>query len=232
MFRFVIAAAIAAALAPCAGAQGIMGDVLAGKLKDPEVGVYAWYDLTDKREDKAYFLRQAIVGEEKVGRKTGYWVETEVIPRVGYPAIYKMLLTGPASDPKHIHRVQVREGRQPMKELPLNQDQPEEQEKPDRESLGKEEFVLADGKKIKVEHVVVKSPTGNTDMWISDKVRPMGIVKLTSPDGEMVLQRYGEGGPDGESAMDRPFPSPDADEPEVRVHIGEANGAEGGSEDE
>jgi hypothetical protein len=38
----------------------------------------------------------------------------------------------------------------------------------------------------------------------------MGIVKLVSPDGELVLQRHGKGGPDGQGAIDKKIDAPSA----------------------
>ena len=48
----------------------------------------------------------------------------------------------------------------------------------------------------------------------------MGIVKMTSPDGELLLTRYGEGGRDAESAMDRQAPEDTSNNVSVRVNKG------------
>ena len=148
MQKYVIAAALA--LAGAAGplqAQGLMGDVLAGKLVNPEPGVFAWYDLMDAATQRIFYVRQAVVGEEKAGRKKGYWVETEVVPQTGFPAVYKMLVTGPASEPGNVHRLIVREGRGPAQELPRPADSPREAaEATPRESLGKEKNSDAAGR--------------------------------------------------------------------------------------
>jgi len=218
MIRILLVAAMLGLSVAAAQAQGIVGDVLSGKLVSPEVGVFAWYDLTDKTEDKHYYLRQAIVGEEKVKRKKGYWVETEVIPQVGYPAIYRMLLTGPASDPKNVHRVELQEGRGPVQIIPVDKDAKPEKE-PERASLGTEEVTLADGTKIETEHLEIKSAGEKTDIWVSDDVPPMGIVRMVSPDGELILRRHGQGGKDGESAIGRPVPTPESDSG-VKVKVG------------
>ncbi len=220
MARVWLAMAMIGVSALSASAQGIIGDVLSGTLVKPEVGDFAWYDLTDKTEDKRYYLRQAIVGAEKVKRKKGYWVETEVIPQVGYPAIYKMLLTGPASDPKHVHRVLLREGRNPVQEIPVDRNAKAEKEpEVTRTSLGKEPISLPDGSVIEADHLEIKSEGEKTDIWISDMVPPMGIVRLVSPDGELMLRRYGRGGSDGESAIDRAPATPDH-ESGVKVRVG------------
>ena len=56
--------------------------------------------------------------------------------------------------------------------------------------------------------MVAEQDGKKTEVWTSDKVPPMGIIKLVSPDGELMLQRYGKGGPDGESAMDKKMDAP------------------------
>jgi hypothetical protein len=181
-----------------------MGDIMSGKLVNPSVGVWAWYDIKDAASGEHLFLRQAVVGEEKVDGKSGFWIETEVIPRVGYPVVYKMLLTGPAGNPKNIHRVLVREGANEPQELPVDPTAADASGlgKAERKAAGKENIKTAQGD-VEAEHVVVEQDDKKTEVWTSDKVPPMGIVKLISPDGELVLQKYGKGGPDGESALDK-----------------------------
>ena len=205
--------------------RGVVGDVLAGKLVKPKVGQWTWYDLTDAATGQQLVLRQAIVAEEKVGKRTGYWVELEIIPTVGYKSVYKMLLTGPASDPKHMHRLIVREGTAPPQEMPLP---PEPEDAPDppkteRKSLGTEEVETVGGP-IQAEHLKLTSAGDTSEVWVNDEVRPMGIVRMVSADGELRLRSYGEGGEDARSVIDeapalddgRPVP-----EPKIEVRVGD-----------
>jgi len=140
-----------------ARAQDILGDVFAGKLIAPEVGLFAVYDLVDQSTGKRFLLRQAIVGEEEVTKKKqGFWVEVELVPELGYPVISKMLLTGPANDPGNIHRIIVVDGNKPPQEVPIpeeNGDTPPASQ-PTRTSLGKEKITLPDGE-IECEHFVL-----------------------------------------------------------------------------
>ena len=99
MLRRVLLLAALAVVGLRAPGQELLGDVFSGKLINPEVGVWASYELTDKSNGAKYFMRQAIVGSEQVKKKDGFWVETEVRPMQGFPTVYKMLITGPASDP-------------------------------------------------------------------------------------------------------------------------------------
>lgn len=182
-------------------AQGIMSDLMSGKLINPQVGAFAWYNLTDKSTGQEYFLRQAIVGMEKVNKKDAYWLETELVPRVGFSSVYKMLLTGPASDPKNVHRLVVREGDGAVQEVSLEEgaDWKEEEELP-REAVGVETITLPGGD-IQAEHYIVKDGEPATEIWISEQVPPMGLVKMKNAEGELSLQRHGVGGKDGQSSL-------------------------------
>lgn len=211
-------------------AQGIMSDLMSGKLVDPEVGVFAWYDLKDNATGKSFFLRQAVVGAEQVKRKDGYWLETEIIPRVGFSTVYKMLLTGPASDPGNVHRLLVREGDNIVQEVELGDaERGGSDEDAPRERLGREQ-VRFPGGQIEAEHYVIDSDAGKTEIWISDKVRPMGLVRMTSPQGELSLQRYGVGGKDGESAIPAPKAAPEGTNDAATPPQGEE--ADDGGDDE
>lgn len=204
MHRAVVLTWIACLAASAATAQSITAEVLSGKLINPEVGAYAWYDLKDFSVEHKFRLRQAIVGKERVRFKTGYWLETQIIPEVGFPAVYKMLLTGPASDPGNVHRVILQEGQRPLVEIEV-QDAPKgPDQKTERKSLGVEDIPLIEGS-ITAEHFELVGSAGadgkSTEVWINEAVRPMGIVRLKSPQGELNLIRYGVGGPDGQSVL-------------------------------
>lgn len=193
--------ALLCAFAGRAAAQGIMSDLMSGKLINPQVGAYAWYNLKDQTTGQEYFLRQAIVGTEKVKRKDAYWLETELVPRVGFSSVYKMLLTGPASDPDNVHRLLVREGNGAVQEIGLEEggDWKEDGDIP-REAAGVETISIPGGD-IQAEHYIVKDGEPATEIWISETVPPMGLVKMKNAEGELSLQRFGVGGKDGESAL-------------------------------
>ena len=217
-----------------AGAQGVVGDLLAGKLVNPKVGQWAWYDLVAGKDHQKFVVRQAIVGEEKLDRKKGYWVEFEVIPEVGYKIVYKMLLTGPASDPKNIVRVIEKSGPDPAVELNVSAAEAEaagdQESEAKRKSLGIEEIRVLDGG-IRAEHFEVTDGARKMDVWINEKIYPTGVVKMTSLDGQMVLRNHGEGGEYARSVITEtpitpeeavkehgPVSIPNA--PEVETHAG------------
>lgn len=200
----ILPAVMLALLCGSASAQGVLGDVLSGNLLKPRVGQWAWYDLKDVATEQRYVMRQAIVAEEKVGKARGYWLETEIIPQVGYPMVYKMLVTGPASDPSNVHRILFKQGNAEPMELPkpepTSEDKPVE---PTREEMGTEKVTTQQGE-VEGLRVALREGGQVTEMWINEEVRPMGIVRLESPEGSLLLRGYGQGGGDGESAFDKP----------------------------
>lgn len=202
MKRLLVAIlALICAPAVSVSAQGIMSDLMSGKLINPQVGAFAWYNLADKSTGQEYFLRQAIVGTEKVNKKDAYWLETELVPRVGFSSVYKMLLTGPASDPKNVHRLVVREGDGAVQEVSLEEGAEwKEEENLPREVVGVETITLPGGD-IQAEHYIVKDGEPATEIWISEQVPPMGLVRMKNAEGELSLQRYGVGGKDGQSSL-------------------------------
>lgn len=199
----VVIAAIA--WAPIGVAQGALGDFLAGSLVKPAEGQWAWYDIAEKASGLTYSVRQAIVGSEKVGKRMGWWFEMEVVPPVGYAQVYRMLLTGPASDPKNIHKMVVEDGKSPAREIPVD---PETAEKgpmqmAERTLLGTENVKYLKGT-IDAEHYVFDTEQGKVDVWINESVAPTGIVRIASANGDLILREYGVGGEAGRSPAIEP----------------------------
>ena len=81
-----------------------------------------------------------------------------------------------------------------------------------RELAGTETFNLP-GVDIEAEHYIVKDGEPPTEIWISEQVPPMGLVKMKNSEGELMLQRFGNGGKDGQTAIPTgPIESDDAEE--------------------
>jgi len=219
---------LAVAVTGAATAQGVFSDVMSGALIEPEVGVFAWYELKDTQTAQRLFMRQAIVGKRQVGGKTGYYLETEVMPEVGFPIIYRMLLTGPATDPANVHEIMVKDGTQPVEHLSLDilEEDDDEQEAALRESLGKEMLKTPAGE-IECEHFTITRGENANEVWLNDDVRPMGIVKMVGADGELILTRFGKGGPDAESAIERKLREQEADDLKVEVSPGHSRNFSG-----
>ena len=213
--------------------QGVFSDIMSGKLINPEEGVFAWYELKDTATGSKFFMRQAIVGKKQVEGKDGYYLETEVMPEVGFPIIYKMLLTGPASDPKNVHEIMVKDGAKRVEHIPVDTLKGEDQETNEtlREFQGEETLATPAGE-IKTEHFTLGHGDNASEVWVNDKVRPMGIVRLTSPEGELLLTRFGVGGSDAESAIDRKLKEQEADDVKVEVKPSPSRNFSGKSEGE
>lgn len=227
-FSGVAGSAIMACAISSAYAQGVVGDLLAGKLVAPKVGQWAWYDVLAKDGSKQYVLRQAIVGQEKVGRKDGFWVEFEVVPEVGYRSVYKLLLTGPASEPENVHRVIEQSGIDPPRELPIpEQTGAPPAPRPKRTSLGADTVKTLDGV-VRAEHYEIIDGEKSTHLWINERIYPMGIVRLESDSGVMVLRNHGIGGQYAKSVITSPT-APRTDEPpatppvEVETRVDDPN---------
>jgi len=208
MRRILTAVVVMAVCWPAVSqAQGVLGNLLSGDLVNPQVGAWAWYDLKDAATGKAFVVRMALVGEEKVGSQNGYWLEIEIVPLVGYRSVYKMLLTGPAKDPANIRRMLAREGTGEPQEIPLDAAAAEAaapQSEPERKLVGAESIKTLDGKAVASEHYELSADDGKTDIWLNDQLPPMGLVKLKSPQGELSLRNSGSGGQDARSVIDEP----------------------------
>jgi len=217
---------VVAVLAAGAGhTQGVIGDILAGRLVKPKVGAWAWYDLKDAASGQAFVLRLAVVGEKEVRRKVGYWLEVEIVPLVGYRSIYKMLLTGPASDPANVHQILQREGTADVVEVELEEpgkeSEPEEPQKPEpkRTLLGRED-VQTQGGPVAADRYELLDGDHRSEVWLNEDVRPMGLVRLKSATGELVLRRHGVGGPDGRSVIhEPPVPGVERLDTDVKVEV-------------
>lgn len=217
MRSFVVSACIVLT-AFGASAQGVLSDIMSGALVDPEVGVYAWYELKDAGTGSKLFMRQAIVGQKEVAGKTGYYLETEVVPEIGFPVVYRLLLTGPASSVENVHEILLKEGAEPPESLPpdILASETIGTSEDDRSSTGMEKLTTPAGD-MEAEHFVITEGLLKTEVWVNESVRPMGIVKMISPDGELLLTRHGTGGRDAESAMDRQ--APEDTSKNVSVHV-------------
>lgn len=225
MRRVITLFALLGMCSASAGAQGVLGDVLAGKLVNPKVGQWAWYDLLDSETGRKFLLRQAIVGKEKVGRKTGYWLEIEIAPEIGPAAIYKMLVTGPASNRKNIHKLIVKQGTNPPREIAIETALagPADSLEVTRESKGDVTLRTAKGE-LEAEHVLVTDGASKIQLWLNDDVRPMGIVQMKAPNGALYLRDYGEG---GQNAVSKAVPRADDGRPtELRVQTDVEGGHE------
>ncbi|GEM_PF-3279701 len=183
--------------------------VMRGEVIARDAGVFAWYDLRDAQSGDALFLRQAVVGTGRKDRAEGVWLETEVVPRIGFPVLYKVLIDVSGEKAGRILEGQMREGYDPPQPLDVkNMDAlpTGDLSGGQLEVVGTESVETPSGN-IDACHVKVTRQDGKTiELWLAPDVTPTGIVHMRTDDGEMKLRFFGRGGADGSSAMDRPPP--------------------------
>jgi hypothetical protein len=177
----------------------------------PVVGSGAAYAFEHTQMGKME-MEIAVVGTESVGGKTGYWVEMIVKdPRYGEGRT-KMLYVGDR-DTLEVKRVLVQGPNGPVTEVPMEGSSAGEEQQEDIESLGTETITTpagtftcqhyrrrpkkSDSRKAEQaaeaeegEEAVQTGEKENVeDFWISEKVTPVGLVKMVSRDSTQVLVR-------------------------------------------
>jgi hypothetical protein len=148
---------------------------------NPVVGKGAAYQRTNKRGPQT--MEMAVVGKESVDGKDGYWLEFTVTTEKG-PFVGKSLMT---KGDFEIHRMIMQMNGQAM-ELPMGMARQNQAatalNKEDWHSVGNESVTVPAGT---FDTVHWRNDKKNSDVWVSDKVSPFGLVKETSPDSSMVL---------------------------------------------
>lgn len=190
---------------PTLDAQDFMEDLLRGKILSTEPGFWAIYEITDKSTQNKIILRQAITGVEKIGEnENALWLESELIPPEGFPSLFRLLISYDKNGKEKIHKIVVREGANPPQNIDADTIQDNSNKtSPPKTFIGEEEIEYKNGK-IKTKHYKIEEENSTKEIWLSEEVKPLGIVKLITKQGEMVLIRYGKGGEESKSALDIP----------------------------
>ncbi len=162
----------------------------------PKVGSGAIYEVQHPQRGKMQ-MEIAVVGEEKTGEKTAYWLEMRVQESEKSRVIVKSLvvLEGQKSD---VLRTIVQNNEGPPMEFPVamqrNMNSPAGPAPEDiraiAEYVGTETVTIPAGS-FTCEHFRMKDGSG--DVWVSEKVAPYGIVKATGRAGSMVLLKVLDG---------------------------------------
>ncbi|MGC8847020.1 MAG: hypothetical protein ACP5QY_14360, partial [Candidatus Hydrogenedens sp.] len=148
---------------------------------------------------------QALTGIEKIDENTSaLWLESEIIPMEGFPSVYRFLISYDNNGKEKIHKIVVREGANPPQNIDVetmsgNTDTPSK-----KNLIGEEDIEFKNGK-IKAKHYRISEDNTTKEIWLNDEVKPLGIVKLSTTEGEMVLMKYGKGGDESRSAIDLPL---------------------------
>jgi hypothetical protein len=155
----------------------------------PKVGSGAVYEYNDQQQGKM-ILEIALVGEEKVGGKDAHWLEMRMNhPEEGRFIIKNLVATDP--DRKVVLRMIFQTDDEPPMEMSVQMQQMGGGASPvpkdireSAELVGTEEVTTPAGT-FTCEHYRMKDDS--VDVWISSKVAPYGIVKMTSKDSSMTL---------------------------------------------
>lgn len=161
----------------------------------PEVGAGAQYQVT--KEGRNVKFTYAVVGKEKVEGNEGYWLEIRTeSARTNGEMIIKELAVNSGSHPQIKRLIIQQPGRSPM-EMPASMLSMMEQ----HTQPGSEAGNGSPGEKIGTESVTVpagtfecehyrKQENGKTiDYWVSAKVSPYGLVKMTGEGTSMMLEK-------------------------------------------
>jgi hypothetical protein len=214
--------ALALGFATGAWAQGMRGGMgrqaprLLGEFK-PVVGSGAQYQMTAKNGTMSFAY--VIVGQEDVEGSAGYWMEIRS-ENPGMPGemVMKQLIVTGGDKPQIKRMIMQMPGRPPM-EMPMGMMPGMGQrgqgagagDTSPGEKVGSETITVPAGT-FECEHYRKQEPRGTVDVWISSKVPPYGMVKMSSGEMTMVLEKvlsnettHIQGEP---QKMNMPFPHP------------------------
>jgi hypothetical protein len=184
----------------CAGAawaqmgMGMRPPDIPGIFK-PVVGSGAQYTVTSKKE-APMDMAIAVVGKESVDGGEGYWTEIRMLSGKGAGMIMKqlMVMTGEQAG---IKRMIVQPPGRPPMEMPIGmmgmmKNMPKPQAGGKNHGMGEmvgTESVTVPAGTFECQHYRDKSDHGTTDVWFTSKISPYGMVKMTSSDTTMVLDK-------------------------------------------
>jgi hypothetical protein len=176
------------------GAQMGMGPQMPDMsgLWHPVVGSGGAYEMTGK-DGKKTQMEITIVGKEDVNGKAGFWMEMAVAGPRGGDMYMKYLVAAGDNGMASTRMIMQQPGQDPI-EMDMNmmnmggrrpQTAPSDiREKAER--VGTETITVPAGT-FSCEHYRMKD--GSSDVWISDKVAPWGLVKSQGNDSSMVLNK-------------------------------------------
>ena len=161
----------------------------------PVVGSGAEYEMTSKGETMDFAW--AVVGKEKVDGAEGYWLEIRSQGgKMPGEMVMKQLLVMDGEQTGIKRMIMQPPGRPPM-EMPTgmmamvpHHAPPGEQSSGEQmgEKVGSESVTVPAGT-FQCEHYRKQEENRTIDYWISTKVSPYGVVRMTGPDMTMVLKK-------------------------------------------
>ena len=192
--KLVIAlAAVVGMTAPAWAQRMPQAPQMPGEFK-PVVGSGGQYDVTMKKEKMTWAF--AVVGKDSVEGAEGYWLEMRLEGSRAGSTLIKQLMVMHADRPE-IKRMIMQTAGQPPMEMPMEmlsgmmkmgQQAPASADKGLGEKLGTEPVTVPAGTFV-CDHYRGQSGKTTADVWVSGKVSPYGVVKMTSADMTMVLTK-------------------------------------------
>ena len=192
--RMVLSAFAVAALAlPVAAQFGPRAPSMQG-LWNPVVGQGAAYQM-DSRSGKKQEMEIAVVGKEDFQGQPGFWLEMTMSEAHEGMGAMKMLMVMAPPTPGAKRMIMQMNGQ--AYEFPMNS--PMMQNRPGAKNAGGTDITKSGGTLVGTETITVPAGTFEcqhykgtdppTDVWVSSKVSPWGLVKSEARDSSMVLVR-------------------------------------------
>jgi hypothetical protein len=200
MKRIYLASVIAAlSLVLCCMAPAQMGQmgqmgmsmwqkIAIAKYMNPVVGKGAVYEVTNmsSRDNSPKSMEMGVVGKDGVDGKDGFWMQMVMATARGQMVSKTLMTRDDFQSHKTIFQMQ---GQQAM-EMTINPSAARDVNVQDNmkewHSAGTETITVPAGT-FTCEHW--KNDTKGSELWLSDKVTPFGLVKETSKDNSMVLTK-------------------------------------------
>ncbi len=189
VLRGALSAVLLLAAAPLFGQMGMRPPQFSG-VWNPVVGAGAVYETSNGQSNKTE-ISIAVVGKEDSNGKPGYWMEFGFAAPDGQPGYMQSLVVVDGGQ-THIDKMVMQIPGRPPIEMPVGMMNRGGQApttsadiRQDAEKLGSETITTPAGS-FDCEHW--KTKDGN-DLWISTKVAPWGLVKMTGPKASMTLTK-------------------------------------------
>jgi len=162
----------------------------------PVVGSGGAYEMTDRNGTKSQ-IEMTVVGKEDVAGKPGFWMEMVMNnPRGGGQMFVKNLIATGDNGVTSTRMIMQMPGQDPM-EMDMNMmgarrgpgaaGSATPSDIRSKADLVGSESVTVPGGTFTCEHYRAKD--GTSDVWVSDKVAPWGLVKMQGKDNSMVLTK-------------------------------------------
>lgn len=157
------------------------------KFVNPVAGKGAEYESTNGSNPGTRTTEMGVTGKEAVDGKDGFWIQIITTTGKGQQMVAKALIS---KDDFQFHKMIMQMAGQPAMEMPFNPNSGREQKMQDAMSewhfVGTETITVPAGTFV-CEHY--KNDSKHSELWASDKVTPIGLVKQVGKNDSMVLVR-------------------------------------------